>query len=265
MAGDKQQVHIILVHGACHGAWCWYKLKPLLEAAGHRVTALDLAASGIDRRSLEELHTFADYSQPLLELMASIPPEEKVVLVGHSLGGMNLAFAMDMYPEKIKVAVFLTAVMPDSTHKPSYVMEQSVEVKTEDDWSDAEFKPYGHPEKNLTSVFFGPEFIATKLYDKCPPEDIELAKMLSRPCCFFVDDLSKKSPFSEKGYGSVKRVFIIVPEDKAVLPHFQRWQIETCGAHQVKEIHDADHMVMLSKPKELCQCLLEIIAECDEA
>ncbi|KAK4393856.1 Salicylic acid-binding protein 2 [Sesamum angolense] len=124
MADAKQQVHIILVHGACHGAWCWYKLKPLLEAAGHRVTALDLAASGIDRRRLEELHTFADYSQPLLELMASIPLEEKVVLVGHSLGGMNLVLAMDMYPQKIKVAVFLAVVMPDSIHKPSYVLNQ---------------------------------------------------------------------------------------------------------------------------------------------
>lgn len=38
--------HFVLVHGLCHGAWCWYKLAPLLEAAGHRVTAVDLAASG---------------------------------------------------------------------------------------------------------------------------------------------------------------------------------------------------------------------------
>ncbi|KAL0450285.1 UNVERIFIED_CONTAM: Polyneuridine-aldehyde esterase [Sesamum latifolium] len=96
MADAKQQVHIVLVHGIGHGAWCWYKLQPLLEAAGHRVTVLDLAASGIDRRNLEDLHTFIDYSQPLLDLMASIPPEEKVLLVGHSLGGMNLAFAMDI-------------------------------------------------------------------------------------------------------------------------------------------------------------------------
>ncbi|KAL7240066.1 hypothetical protein ACSBR2_005848 [Camellia fascicularis] len=37
----KQQIHthFVLVHGACHGAWCWYKLKPLLESHGHKVTA----------------------------------------------------------------------------------------------------------------------------------------------------------------------------------------------------------------------------------
>ncbi|KAL7141312.1 hypothetical protein ABFS83_08G044900 [Erythranthe nasuta] len=117
-------MHTVLVHGACHGAWCWYKLKPLLEAAGHRVTAVDLAASGVDWRSLEELRSLADYTQPLLEVMASIPPHEKVVLVGHSLGGMNLGLAMDMYSDKIRVAVFVAAFLPDCTNPPSYVLDQ---------------------------------------------------------------------------------------------------------------------------------------------
>ncbi|KAL7141311.1 hypothetical protein ABFS83_08G044900 [Erythranthe nasuta] len=119
-------MHTVLVHGACHGAWCWYKLKPLLEAAGHRVTAVDLAASGVDWRSLEELRSLADYTQPLLEVMASIPPHEKVVLVGHSLGGMNLGLAMDMYSDKIRVAVFVAAFLPDCTNPPSYVLDQDV-------------------------------------------------------------------------------------------------------------------------------------------
>lgn len=124
MESKKQQVHIVLVHGACHGAWSWYKLKPLLEAAGHRVTALDMAASGIDLRNLHELRSLADYTQPLLELMASIPPPEKVVLVGHSLGGLNIGLAMDMYSEKISVAIFLAAFIPDCINPPSYVLDQ---------------------------------------------------------------------------------------------------------------------------------------------
>ncbi|KAL2240302.1 UNVERIFIED_CONTAM: Salicylic acid-binding protein 2 [Sesamum indicum] len=260
MVGAKQQIHVILVHGACHGAWCWYKLKQLLQAAGHRVTALDLAASGVDRRSLHELRTFVDYSQPLLDLMASIPPEEKVVLVGHSLGGINLGLTMNMYPEKIKVAVFLAAFMPDSIHAPSYVLDQSIEVKGDDDWLDAEFKPFGPPEENLTSAFFGPNFTANKLYNHCSPEDVALGIMLARPCCMFVNDWAKQSPFTEERYGSVKRVFIVCPEDQAISLQFQRWQIETCGADQVKVIENSDHMPMLSKPQELSQCLLEIIA-----
>jgi hypothetical protein len=29
----------VLVHGAWHGAWCWQRVVPLLEAHGHRVEA----------------------------------------------------------------------------------------------------------------------------------------------------------------------------------------------------------------------------------
>ncbi|CAI9766820.1 unnamed protein product [Fraxinus pennsylvanica] len=85
MEGKKQQKHFVLVHGVCHGAWCWYRLQSLLEAEGHRITAIDLAASGINPKKLDELRTFSDYTQPLFEVMESIPPHEKVVLVG----GMN--------------------------------------------------------------------------------------------------------------------------------------------------------------------------------
>jgi len=119
-----EKKHFVLVHGACHGAWCWYKLKPRLESAGHKVTALDLAASGINLQKMEDVHTFSQYSEALLQLLATIPPNEKVILVGHSLGGLNIALAMEQFPEKILVGVFLTAFTPDIEHQPSYVLEK---------------------------------------------------------------------------------------------------------------------------------------------
>ncbi|GMN29905.1 hypothetical protein TIFTF001_002615 [Ficus carica] len=103
-----------MVHGGCHGAWNWHKLKPMLESTGHHVTALDLAASGIDVKAIQDVHSMSDYSQPLLmELMASLAPKEMVVLVGHSLGGLNLALA---FPEKISVVVFISVFLPDTIH-----------------------------------------------------------------------------------------------------------------------------------------------------
>ncbi|XP_027169954.1 polyneuridine-aldehyde esterase-like [Coffea eugenioides] len=208
----KQQKHFVLVHGACHGAWCWYKLKPLLESAGQRVTAIDLSAAGINPKRLEEVYTLEDYSSPLLELMASIPPNEKVVLVGHSYGGFNLALAMENYPEKISTAIFVTAFMPDILHPRSYPLEQ----------------------------------------------DLELAKLLVRPTLHLLEDLAKEKPFSAEKYGSVKRAYIVCKEDKVLTSDFQRSLIENVGVTEVKEIKDADHMVMLSKPQELCQNLLDI-------
>lgn len=124
MKGKNEPTHFVLVHGACHGAWCWYKLKPRLESAGHRVTALDLSASGIQMKAIQEFPKMSYYSKPLLDLMESITPNEKVVLVGHSLGGLSLALAMEQFPHKISVAIFFTAFMPDTIHHPSYVIDK---------------------------------------------------------------------------------------------------------------------------------------------
>lgn len=91
-------------------------------------------------------------------------------------------------------------------------------------------------------------------------QDVELANMLVRPSSLFLEDLSKKSAFSKEGFGSVKRVYIVCPEDMGIPLNFQRWLVATIGVDQVKEIENADHMAMLSKPQQLSQCLLEIIA-----
>jgi hypothetical protein len=31
-----------LLHGACHGAWCWDRVAPFLDEGGHRTIAVDL-------------------------------------------------------------------------------------------------------------------------------------------------------------------------------------------------------------------------------
>lgn len=109
---EKGNTHFVLVHGACHGAWCWYKVVTILRGEGHKVSVLDMAASGINPKQVEDLNSMADYNEPLMEFMNCLPQEERVVLVGHSMGGINISLAMEMFPHKIAVAVFVTAFMP---------------------------------------------------------------------------------------------------------------------------------------------------------
>ena len=104
----KTQRHDVLVHGA----WCWYKVSAHLKSAGHNVTALDMAASGVHPKQVHELHSFEDYFEPLMEFMESLPLEERVVLVGHSMSGICISAAMESFPEKISASVFAAAVMP---------------------------------------------------------------------------------------------------------------------------------------------------------
>ena len=81
MAENKDK-HFVLVHGLGHGAWFWYKLKPLFESVGHRVTTVDLAVSGINMKAIQDVSTFHEYTKPLIELLASLPPNGKVILIG---------------------------------------------------------------------------------------------------------------------------------------------------------------------------------------
>nr|UQZ09622.1 norfluorocurarine synthase 1 [Strychnos nux-vomica] len=255
----KKQKHFVLVHGAGHGAWCWYKLKPLLESSGHKVTAIDLLASGINTKRLDEVDTLRDYSLPLLELMAAIPPDEKVILVGHSFGGFSTAIAMEHYPEKISIAVFIASVMPDAVHPPSYFFNLVFEWSPKDeDPLDTKIEPYGNPDQPRTAIRYGPKYLSSKIYQNCTTEEIELANLLLRPIYLFAEDLSKAKAFSAKGYGSVKRAYIVCSEDKSFPVGFQHWLVENVGVIEAKEIKDADHMAMISKPQRLRQCLQEI-------
>nr|XP_043638723.1 salicylic acid-binding protein 2-like [Erigeron canadensis] len=255
---DERKKHFVLVHGACHGAWCWYKLIPLLEASGHRVSAFDLSAAGTNTKEIQQVITFADYTAPLLEFMAAIPPEEKVVLVGHSVGGLSIAIAMEMFPTKISLAVFVTAFMPDTVNRPSYVFDQWYASIPKEDWLDTSFLPYTNDQNESDiKLLFGQKFFLN-MYQLGSDQDRELVKILARPIPLFLNDLPKAQPFTEEAYGSVKRAFIICDEDKTIKEEFQRWMIKNNPVTEMKELKGVDHMPMISDPKELSTSLINI-------
>ncbi|KAK4340276.1 hypothetical protein RND71_041738 [Anisodus tanguticus] len=115
LSGPKAKKHFVLVHTASHGAWSWYKIVALMRSSGHNVAALDLGASGINLKQALEIPHFSDYSSPLMEFMASLPADKRVVLVGHSYGGLAISKAMEIFSEKISAAVFLSGLMPGPT------------------------------------------------------------------------------------------------------------------------------------------------------
>jgi len=45
----------VLIHGACHGAWCWEKVIPLLTQKGHKALAIDLPGNGQDKTPIKEI------------------------------------------------------------------------------------------------------------------------------------------------------------------------------------------------------------------
>ncbi|GFP80940.1 methylesterase 10 [Phtheirospermum japonicum] len=250
---------MVLVHGFGHGAWCWYKLVSLLRTNGpHRVTALDLAGCGVHPKQPQQISSCSDYVQPLMDFLSALPDDEKAVLVGHSYGGIPIALAMEKFPAKISCAVFVTSYMPNSTHPPGMLIQEFLRRGLTKSFLDCQFTFDQESGKVPISALIGPEYMAAKLYQRCPLEDVELGKMLVRPNLFFVEELSKKSLLSQERYGKIKRCYVICEEDEVMEEEFQRYNIEKSPPDDVITIAGAAHMVMLSKPQELCSCLLEL-------
>jgi alpha-beta hydrolase superfamily lysophospholipase len=72
-------IHFVLVHGAMHGAWCWYKIVELLEKDGHKVSAIDLMSAGTNPVAADSINSFEEYNQPLMHFLAKLPQTEKVL------------------------------------------------------------------------------------------------------------------------------------------------------------------------------------------
>ncbi|XP_065623259.1 methyl jasmonate esterase 1 [Quercus suber] len=256
---EKKERHFVLVHGTCHGAWSWYKVATLLKSAGYNVTALDLAASGIHPTQAHELRSLSDYLEPLMEFMASLPADERVILVGHSFGGACISVAMEKFPEKVSVAVYATALMfgPDLNFYAVY----DEFFRRIDSLMDSQFTFDQGPNNPPTTGLLGPNLMASKSYQLSPPEDLTLAMSLVRPFRLYGHDaLSlKEAELTKEKYGSVHRVYIVCDQDSAIKEDFQRWMIEKNPTDEVKVITGSDHMVMFSKPTELCVCLQEIV------
>ncbi|KAF3641358.1 putative polyneuridine-aldehyde esterase-like [Capsicum annuum] len=167
-SGPKAKKHFVLVHAACHGAWSWYKIIALMRSSGHNVTAIDLGASGINPKQVLDVPRLSDYFMPLTKFLASLPAHEKVVLVGHSFGGYAISKAMESFPEKIAVSVFLTALMPGPNINASTVQAKTLEFTGVASASDNRVAFDNGPTKPPTTFIYGPKYLATKFYQLSP-------------------------------------------------------------------------------------------------
>ncbi len=96
----------LLIHGSCHGAWCWDDLIPHLTAAGHTARAIDLPSHGHDDTPPGDV-TLDLYARAIVDAI-----DEPVVLVGHSMAGYPITAAANLAPEKISKLIYVCAYVP---------------------------------------------------------------------------------------------------------------------------------------------------------
>jgi pimeloyl-ACP methyl ester carboxylesterase len=102
---------IVLVHGHCHGAWCWERVVPLLRTAGYPVWTPTLTGMGERRSELRSEIGLNDHIRDVVDLVEREDLRD-VVLVGHSYAGMVIAGAAARLAERIGALVYLDAPVP---------------------------------------------------------------------------------------------------------------------------------------------------------
>jgi len=97
---------VLLVHGSCHGAWCWDALIPALARHGIAARAIDLPSHGADATPPEAV-TLDSYADAILAAL-----DGPTVLLGHSAGGFAITAAAERAPEKVAALIYVCAYVP---------------------------------------------------------------------------------------------------------------------------------------------------------
>ncbi|MHA7849424.1 alpha/beta fold hydrolase [Roseovarius sp.] len=194
---------IVLVHGSCHGAWCWRDLKPELAAFGHRVRAIDLPGHGQSPCPIEEV-TLEAYADAILAAV-----DRPAIVVGHSMAGFAIAAAAQKAPEKIERLVFLCAYAPRNglslvdmrMEAPRQPLLAAIE-KTEDG----------------LGFVFREDRIRDALYHDCPEGTVAYA---AEHLC--VQAIRPQATPIRLGanYESVRKSYIRCTQDRAIPPEYQ--------------------------------------------
>ncbi len=227
--------NFVLVAGAFHGAWAWEKVRPLLEAQGHVVHAVDLTGQG-EKIGLATPDT--NLSTHIDDVVRVIETENlsDVVLVGHSYSGLVVTGAADKVIRRVAHIVYTDATVPaDGLSAADYAgptLTQAALAAANGDWQVDNFFPIAK---------FGP-------FADVRAQESFTAKLVKHPMASFFEKIRLENPPVRR------RTFVRSTLDPMAL-------FETFAAHarmspdwdyhEIRTGHDA----MLTAPEALADIL----------
>lgn len=237
-------VTFILIHGAWHGGWCWERILPLLTAQGHRVLAPDLPGMGRDTTPLSSI-TLEDWTQFVTALV--LKQDEKVILVGHSRGGIIISQVAEYAATQIKTLVYLAAfLIPNGKTLGGTVMEHPrVSNRLRGLALSVDQPTSTLPLAVVRDTFYNttPEIWLQRAVSLMGPE----------PMANFWTPVF----LSEAAFGKIPRVYIECLQDRAIPIAFQRRMRSALPCEQVLTL-DTDHSPFYSAPALLAASLLSL-------
>jgi pimeloyl-ACP methyl ester carboxylesterase len=221
----------VLIHGGFHGAWCWDRLIPELEARGHSAVAADLP---IDDPSCSNT-AYADHAGKSLEQVT-----DDIVLVGHSQGGLTAPLLAD--DPRITGLVLLHALIPvpqtafaeEIGRSPDLIL---MSMDLDQDERDCLLMPAAQ----AVDVF----------YHDCEPSLASWASSRLRPQS--TAPLMEPCPL-ERWPDRVPTTYVVAERDRALSPDACRRLAREHGQMTVVDI-DSGHSSFLSRPTEIADLL----------
>lgn len=225
---------LLLVHGSCHGAWCWDAVIPALARLGITASAIDLPGRDGSPTALNA------YAKAIL---AAASPG--TVLVGHSAGGYAITAAAEADPGRFAGLVYLCAYLPSPGKSladmrragPSQPLHPAIRVA-----------------KDRGSFTIDPDFAPAVFYHDCPPE--VAAAAAARLCPQPV--LPQETSLWPVAATKLPRHYIICSQDRAIPPEYQAQMASDLPPRAISTL-DASHSPFLSMPDQLATRFAEIL------
>jgi pimeloyl-ACP methyl ester carboxylesterase len=230
---DAAKPLFVLLHGGCHGGWCYERVAEALGARGFDSVAPTMAFDD-PAKTLDE---HADL------VAALIPPGREAVVVGHSMGGLVAPLVATRRP--LRHLALLCAVVPDPGRSASD-LNQAPGVPG----------PSTVPLEALTVDANGVLRFASRdalhrhLYQDCDDAVVDAAWLRASATAPTIS--VQPSPLKE--WPRVPTTSIIGTEDGAVNPEWSRQAARRVGAMLV-ELQGSSHSPFYSQVEQLTEVL----------
>lgn len=235
---------VVLVHGAWMDASAWDRVAANLRARGLSVTAVNLPGHGTDTTPPETL-SLAGYADAVL---AALPKDQAVTLVGHSMAGMVISLVAERAPERVGNLVYVAAYLPRSGDSLYTLSQQDTDSRVGRYWTQADPKTY-------SPASIKPEGIVDVFCADCSADDQR--RLVQTHKAEAVPPLGTPVTLTAERSGRVPRVYVHTLRDNAVSHSLQKRMLEQAGGAQTVVTLDSGHSPMLSRPRELAAVIAQ--------
>ncbi len=226
----------LLIHGSCHGAWCWHRVIPALEGLGHTARAIDLPGHGDDPTPVTEI-TAEAYRDAILSAI-----DTPVILVGHSMAGFPISDVAEAAPDKVARLVYVCAYLPRDgvslidmrKEAPRQLLRSVIEISGDGlSWDVA------------------PENRVPTFYHDCPEEDVALAQARLRPQAI----KPQATPIRlGANFARVPKSYIRCTDDRTIPPEHQAEMSQGAGPGNAYDLATS-HSPFFANPEALADIL----------